>query len=73
MDNFTTNVTLTEIIIEYNKNCKKGKNKKRLNNNSILLASIYNLLYTKKHLDDDKEFYKVFNITRTTISKFFNK
>lgn len=66
-DNFDSDITLMDIIIEYNKNCG-NKNKKRLNDNSILIGSIYNLL----DLEDDKKFYKVFNITRTTIKKFIS-
>ena len=66
IDNWDKEITMKDIIIEYNKMCKKSKNmKQRLNNNSILIGSIYNLLET-----DDKKFYKVFNITPTTIIKF---
>ncbi len=65
-DNFDTQIKAMDIIIEYNKNCNMGRNKKRLNNNSILIGSIYNLL----NLDCDKKFYKTFNITKTTINKF---
>ena len=66
-DNFTTGITMREIIIEYNRICFISKSKKcKLNNNSILIGSIYNLL----NLDDDKPFYNTFNITNTTIKKF---
>ncbi len=63
-----TKITKKDIILEYNRICRLSKQKKyRLNNNSILLGSIYNLLGIKT---DEKKFYKVFNITRTTIKKF---
>lgn len=66
-DNFDTNITLSNIINEYNRVCKiEKKNEWRLNNNSILIGSIYNLL----NLEDDKKFYKTFNITKITINKF---
>ena len=61
-----TKITLKDIILEYNRICNiSKKHKYRLNNNSILIGSIYNLLKT-----DDKKFYKIFNITPTTINKF---
>ena len=67
-DNWTTEITMKDIIVEYNRICKLSKeNKYKLNNNSILIGSIYKLLEIK---DNDKKFYKVFNITNTTIKKF---
>ncbi len=68
IDNWTTDITIKDVIVEYNRICKLSKeNKYKLNNNSILIGSIYKLLDIK---DNDKKFYKVFNITSTTIKKF---
>lgn len=65
--NFSTNINMNDIIKEYNKNYKTCKEKGiRLNNNSLLVGSIYILL----NLNDDKEFFNTFNITGTTIKKF---
>jgi hypothetical protein len=70
LKNFNNDITMIDIIKEYNINCRRGKNKKcRLNNNSILIGSIYKLLFSDND-NCDKKFFKIFNITRTTIEKF---
>ena len=65
--NWDTDIKMNDLIIEYNRILLLERNKEcRLNNNSILIGSIYNLL----NLTTDKKFIKVFNITPTTIKKF---
>lgn len=72
-DNFETDITLIDIIKEYNRICNIGKDKKcRLNNNSILVASIHLLLNLDDDTEDEKKFYKIFSISKTTIQKFYN-
>jgi hypothetical protein len=67
IDNYETNITLLEIIKEYNILFKLLRNKKyKLNKNSILICSIYKLLKN----ETDKKFYSIFNITQSTIKKF---
>ena len=61
-------IKMSDIIILYNILYKKSKNNTyKLNNNSILLGCIYFLL------SEDKRFYRVFNITYTTINKIKKK
>ena len=67
IDNWDTTIELKDIIIEYNRICKLSTHKnERLNDNSILIGSIYNLL----KCEDTKKFFSIYNITNTTIKKF---
>ncbi len=69
-DNWDIKFTLINIIELYNKNIRISKGAKlKLNNNSILIGSIYVLLDISKN-KEDKKFLNLYNITFTTIKKF---
>ena len=69
-DNWDIKFTLMDLITLYNKNIKISKgNKLKLNNNSILIGSIYILLKIEEN-KEEKKFLKQYNITFTTIKKF---
>ncbi len=71
-DNFTTNITIDDVILEYNllfklhQKTKLTKQIKKSSENTILMIAIFNLL----NLDSNKKFYKIFKITPITINKF---
>ena len=69
-DNWDIDFTLMDLITLYNKNIRISKgNKLKLNNNSILIGSIYVLLKIEEN-KEEKKFLKQYNITFTTIKKF---
>lgn len=72
-DNWNVKITIKDIIIEYNRLFKIIKqNKYRLNNNSILIGTIYFLLKAVVESSKMDKFYKTFDISITTIEKFKN-